>query len=453
MSIAQEHYTFDPLAEVRASMGLVVNFSKGTSPKHGQEPPHQYEILRDIYFNDPIISSAVDLKAEVVLSNGWRFRGKNQREIERADKEFDRVNMYEVLLNFLKQAEVYGDAYLEPRFLGVNDKLNEVWPLDTVITRIKYDKNGVVKGYLQVQHTTLASDPAVVEWAEDEILHFKANWVGSEVYSLAPFASISHQLASRFNGNHYINQIFKNLPPKMVHILKGTSVTQRDQYQQTLLGLKSNMMQDMVVNNPNPQGDIDIKQLIVDFTKGGIIDVLHYVREEILTRMRVPPALLGLEDSSGRSEPQLFIFETHMRTIQRRVAKFLNNKLLPLMGLGNVELYFPPVSMTGEDSSMSVARSMIDAGITGPGSQHPALIYLREKGFDIPETSKVEDPKEKDIDSMQSRKRKGRDQGKEEVDNRNQQGDSVESRDKIAKSQTRAVQTGDFQAYMKNRKV
>src|SRR3990167_7630045 len=103
----------DPLAEIRSSLGLVVNYSKGVESM-GQTPPHDYEILKDIYFNDSIISTAVDLKAELLLSNGFRFRGKNVRDIEKAEKMFKDLNMYEVLLNFFKQAEVYGCAYLEP---------------------------------------------------------------------------------------------------------------------------------------------------------------------------------------------------------------------------------------------------------------------------------------------------------------------------------------------------
>jgi len=419
----------DPLAEIRSSLGLVVNYSKGVESM-GQTPPHDYEILKDIYFNDSIISTAVDLKAELLLSNGFRFRGKNVRDIEKAEKMFKDLNMYEVLLNFFKQAEVYGCAYLEPRYK--NDKINEVWPLETPLTRMSFDEHGVLTGYLQVNNATSGSAVSTLpRWEPNELLYYKENWFGSNIYSYAPNVSIASVLSSRTLGNHYIAQIFRNLPPKMVHILKSANSKQLQQYKQTLQGVKSNTNQDLVVRTSKDTDGVEIKQFVVDFTKGGLMEVLVYLREEILVRMRMPPAMLGLQEGGGRSEPQVFILENHLRTKQKRASNFINKELMPLLGLSNVEFYFPPVFLGNEEVIMRIARSIIDSGISGEGENHPALVFLKEKGFTMPVGTKIEDSKEKDIESMPSRTRKGRKQGKEEGSNRDSSGDSPEGKEKF----------------------
>ena len=419
----------DPLAEIRSSLGIVVNYSQGNTSV-GQNPPHDYEILKDIYFNDSIISTATDLKAELILSNGYRFRGKNTRDIEKAYKTFDDLNMFEVLLNSLKQSEAYGTFYWEPRYQGT--KVFEVWPLETPITRMNFDKNGVVTGFLQVSNSTTGTNPSdMPTWEADELLCYRENWFGSNVYSYAPNVSVASILSSRTLGNHYIAQIFRNLPPKMVHILKSANSKQLQQYKQTLQGVKSNINQDLVVRTPKETEGVEIKQFVVDFTKGGLMEVLIYLREEILTRMRVPPSMLGLQEGGGRSEPQIFIFENHLRTKQKRIANFINKKLMPILGLSNVEFYFPPVFLGDEDVIMRIARNMIDSGMTGEGENHPALVFLKEKGFTIPNGTEIGDPKEKYIESMQSRTRKGRKQGKEEGSNKDSTGDSPEGKEKF----------------------
>lgn len=425
----------DSLAEIRSSLGLVVNYSKGVESM-GQTPPHDYEILKDIYFNDSIISTATDLKAELLLSNGYRFRGKNVRDIEKAEKIFKELNMYEVFLNFFKQAEAYGCVYLEPRYKEGSDKVTEIFPLETPLTRMSFDEHGVITGYLQVNNATSGSAVSnLPRWEPNELLYYKENWFGSNVYSYAPNVSMAAVLSSRTLGNHYIAQIFRNLPPKMVHILKSANSKQLQQYKQTLQGVKSNVNQDLVVRTSKDTDGVDIKQFVVDFTKGGLMDVLVYLREEILVRMRMPPAMLGLQEGGGRSEPQVFILENHLRTKQKRASNFINKELMPILGLSNVEFYFPPVFLGNEEVIMRIARSIIDSGISGEGENHPAIVFLKEKGFTIPPGTKIENPKEKDIEGFESRTRKGRKKGKEEGSNRDSSGDSPEGKEKFTDRQ------------------
>jgi len=155
----------------------------------------------------------------------------------------------------------------------------------------------------------------------------------------------------------------------------------------------------------------------------------------------------------------MFIFETHIKSIQKRVAKFINQKLMPLLGLANVEFYFPPMNINNEEVVLRVARSMIDGGISGPGLEHPALVFLKENGFTIPSSTTIEDPKVKDINTMPSRLGAGRDtRGTEEKDKRDNTGDSKESKDKlnkaeIRKTMTEAIANGDFNSWFKNREV
>jgi len=456
---------FDPLAETRASLGLAMTFNLGATEPEGQAPPHEYDILKKIYFNDPIISTAVDLKAEMVLANGWSFRGENKRAIEKAYSEFERLNMYEILLNFLKQAELYGDAYLEPRYDEMSTKVKEIWALETALTRIKFDKNGKVSGYLQVSRFANQAIENQPTWKPDELLHYTENSFGSNVYSYAPNVSIGHQFSNRTFGNNYIMQLFKNLPPKFMHILSSASKEQAANYRQALQAGKSNVNQDIVVYTSGEATKTEIKQIDSVFKTEGLMELLTFLREEVLTRLRVPPSLLGLSNKGGeRTDPQMFLFASHIKTKQRRLAWFINKMLMPLLGLDTTEIFFKPVMLEDAEKIMGVARSMIDAGIKNENGEEPALKYLKDNGFDLPEGTTLTDPKEKDIEGNPSRKRLGMAQGKEQKHNTDSTGDSGESKKKIVAAQIRsaeivvekavispeeAIKKGDFESWRK----
>lgn len=431
----------EPLSEIRTSQGIVAQYSEGAQTGIGQIPPHDYLVLQWMYLSDPIISSSIDLKSEVILSNGWGFRGENQRAVDRAYRKFKELNMYETLLNFTKQSELFGDSYLEPRWR--NGDIFEIWCLQTVFTRIKYTQNGKVTGYLQTStNTQIPATDTTKEWQPDELLHYSDNTLGSNIYSYSSIASMANIFSSLMMGNNYIKQIFVNLPPKMVHILKNASKGQMQSYKQAVLAAKSNVNQDFVVRTPEGTEGVDIKQFIVDFTKGGLVDILHYLREEVLARLRVPPELLGMGESSGRTEPKIMAFEMHIRTKQRRIANFINRELMPLLKLENVEFYFPPVMLTSEESILKNARNMIDAGIRSKdGEEEPAFEYLERKGFDIPENAVLQDPKKKDIEGMPSRERVGRKVGKEEGTEKNETGDSDKGKEKVKETQIRTAVT------------
>lgn len=457
LTTSQDISPFDPLAEIRTSLGLAPNFSLGMPETEGQNPPEEYVLLQRIYFNDPIVSTAVDIKAEMVLGEGWCFRGENKRDIAKAYKEFDRLNMYEVLLNFLKQAEMYGDAYLEPRYEEMSTKVKEVWALETSYTRIKFDENGKVLGYIQVNRfqTNMVTNKKPT-WNPDELLHYSENSFGSNVYSYAPNVSIGHQFSSRVFGNSYIAQLFKNLPPKFMHILSNASKEQAANYRQALQAGKSNVNQDMVLYTSGESTQVKVEKVENVFNMEGLGDILTYLREEVLTRMRVPPSLLGLAGSAERTEPQMFLFAKHIRVKQYRLATFINKFFMPLLGLEGTDIFFNPVMLENDEKIMGVARSMIDAGMKNEEDE-PALRYLRQHGFDIPEGTKLNDPKEKDIEGFGSRKREGMKEGKEQKHNTNSAGDSEESKEKIAKAQIRSAETvkeealksGDFELYRK----
>ncbi len=453
---------FDELAEIRTSLGLAQTFNYGANnEEEGQQPPQEYEILKQIYFKDPIISTAVDLKSELVLSNGWSFRGANKRSVEKAYKDFERLNMYEVLLNFLKQVELLGDGYLEPRYEELSTKIKEVWALETSITRIKFDKNGKIEGYLQLNRFANEAINTKPTWEPDELLHYCENSFGSNVYSFSPAVSVGVQFSNRTYGNNYIMRLFQNLPPKLMHILSNASIDQAKNYRQSLQAAKSNVNQDVVVFTTGESTQTKIQPIETNFSSNGLIELLQFLREEVLTRMRVPPALLGLAAKGGeRTEPQMFLLSSHIKTKQRRLAWFLNTKLMPLLGLEGVEIFFKPVLLEDAEKVMGVARSMIDAGIRNEGGEDPALKYLKDNGFDLPEGTEIIDPKEKDIEGMESRKRLGMKEGKEQKSNKDSTGDSSESKEKISKAQIRSAETvvvtpeeavkiGDFQAWRK----
>lgn len=396
------------MADIRSSLGYIKdwNYSDG----RGQEPLNietgAYNTFMDMWKNDTVISLAFDKIVEVTTYKGFGFVPRDgkynisrEKEIRNAEDAFmNDFNFDEVMDNLIYQMCIYGDSYLELR-RNSNGVVYELHPLETTEMRIEYDEHGSVLYYTQKpQNSPKGID--VVRFDKENIIHFRMKWVGSRLYSHAPLESIAREWTTRRYANEYLKQIFRNLPPKILWSLVNASESQKRKFQNNVIEAKSNPARD-VFASVGREGSVSAQILQYGFDNG-LKEILKYLRQEVLIVTGIPPVWIGiLESQRGDSEAQIMGFEMKIRKLQQKFESCVNKELLPALGFNNLLYKFKPISLKTEKSIAEVARQFRDMGM----NQEGIMYYLRDNGFMFPKDTRLEDPKEKSIDLMQSRER------------------------------------------------
>ena len=370
--------------QLRASLGFVKDYYK-ESDNNIVQPPQDYDLLLDMYENDPVLAAAIDTTVDVASSTGFHFEGKNSKVIDKLtdlflhDLDFDMV-----LPNIVYSMLIYGDAFLEIRKKkGVPSELHA---LETTEMKIKYDEHGEVLGY--VQESPSFPDKKVY-FSVDEVIHIKMKSIGSRVYSYTPLKPVMRDYATKKYADHYLSSIFVNFPPRLLYVLKTANKDQTKNFIEILKKAKANPSKDLV-----GFGDIDLKQAgVFDFSKG-LVDILNHLRTNILMLTKVPPIWLGIPDSSNRSnsEAQICSFESRVKSILKKVESEINKQLLGYMGYSrkNVTFRFNAFSLSEEKNIIENAKNLKEIGL----DLDSVLEYLKTKGVSLSNKAKIEEQKE-----------------------------------------------------------
>lgn len=413
---------YETLLEMRASRSVTQDW-RPTAGQNLVEPPSDYRILFDMIRNDPVLFTAIDLTVDMVTYNGYDFVGESEDEIKSAREFFEQeLDFDQVLKNLLFQLLPFGDAFMEVR--ERDGKVTEVYPLPTVEMAIKYDSTGAITGYRQRPYNSMTGKP--VDFKADEVIFFRLYWIGNRVYSYSQLEPTIRGYNSKIFANNFLQQLFKNLHPKVIYFLKTANKEARDEFMQNVIRAKMNPNVDIVGRGEG----FDVKLLQYAFDTG-LTDILDYLREEVLMVTRVPKIWIGMTESGNRStaEVQLIPIETRVKKIQQIISSYINRQLMKRVGFENLRFKFNPISLMDEKAIFDNAQVLSTLGLThDENDKHPIIVYLRSHGVNIAKGTKVETMPTPD---NQFPSRKGASPGDKMTSNINKKGVSEESGQKL----------------------
>ena len=388
---------YSDLLDTRASRGIVKDyFETAEDVKTPADMGLLYDIHLDIYRSDPIISTAIDMTVDFVTGAGYYFisdKENDEKRLKEVQDMFDNLfDFDQVSENITRSMLIYGAGYMELRMLG--DKIGELWPLETTEMAIRYDENGRVEGYVQKPRTKDASE---IPFTPEEVIYFPLKKLGSRVESYSPLEPISRSFTTKLYANDYLQRIFKNLPPKILWVLKQADKTQRRQFIENLIKAKNNPALDLVATG---EASSELVQYKFD---DGLIQTLEYLRRDVLMVTRVPPFWVGIDSGSDRggSEAIILSYETYINKIKRKQESIINRELLPKLGFEGITIKYHPTTLSDEKSVVEVARNLRDMGF----DDDTVIGYLKSKGVKISKTAQLDDKNLMDEKGFESRKR------------------------------------------------
>lgn len=387
------------LLDVRASRGISKDFTSALDTSRTTDKD-VLDIFLDMARSDPIISSCMDITVEMTTHAGYCFYPKPTKEGPESDKQSDEAIVYfEDVLNYdmvqdniVSTLFLFGDAAVELR-KEKRVKVDELHVLESTELSIKHNEHGEIEGFIQNPDTARQ-----VEFSKDQVMFIQSRRIGSRVKSYYPLESIAINYTSMLYGNNLLLKIFKNLPPKLMYVLKNADRSTRQQFISNLRLAKSDPAIDLVIN-----GDAEIKSNMFDF-ESGLISVLRYLRQQILMITRVPPIWLGIVDADGanrgNSEAQIMAFENRVRKIQQRIASAINRDLLPNLGFNKIWFKYNPPSLKSEKQILENSEKLRNLG----GTNKAVSRYLYQHGIWVA-AKQLSNEQKKDKDIMPSRQR------------------------------------------------
>ena len=388
--------------QIRESRGLVKDIYDPAVAV--REPLSSYRTMLDLVHRDPTLATAYDILVEFVTYRGFDFIGGNRDKRDELRVLFDDLNFQQVLPNLVYSLLYYGDAYLELR--KNNSKVpNELWVLETTEMRIMHDEHGKIVGYVQrafnMNNLTLEEviskemeiDPVTgktfgIFFKEEEVIHFRMKWIGSQVYSYNPNEPLSTVASTKVYAGNYLMQIFLNMPPRYVAHLAGISPKDYDVAKKEFQSAKTNYKKTIAFSrSSDPNSKLTLQKIDPPYDET-LIAIMKYLNNEILKLTRVPKTWIEGSDSENRGvgESLNLPFEVHVQSIHRTILEpLINRKLLKALGyykksIGSekyLELRFNEISRKGE---MEILQNC--ATLQGLGLKPEAMVtYLDERGI------------------------------------------------------------------------
>lgn len=396
--------------DMRQSSGFVKDYYKlGVTDDPKQAPNPSKEEMDDylsIYKKDAIISGAIDTVGEETVRNKGYFLG-SKTAVEQAEKLFKELDFYTHAEIHVKTQHIYGDSFVEMVFDDAG-KLSELHNLETTEMHIDYNKHGDVISYTQrpfdigPDGKVIMREEFVKTWTTDDDLvrFYPLKQIGSKVRSYAPLAPAIRSLIAREYGHFFLQTTFKNFKPQTIYSTDNNiSSAQVDTLVEAIRAADKDPGKKILSIGP-----LDVKNTgMYDFKKD-IVDILNYLRQEVLTVTKVPGIYVGITDGSNRGvgEFEANAFQSHLLRLQRDVEKIG----AWILERANVKATFhmKPPSIKSQTDIIDQAKKLRDMGY-GDDVITP---FLYENGIDIPSSSKFEEENKVSMDDQPSRQGSGK---------------------------------------------
>ncbi len=324
--------------EIHKSSKQVVSQITGLPDTEGVIPDIDFEIFNQMYEQTSWVRAVVGVICKAVTARGFTLAptrpGADPKNAELLADFFANCNPNDTLLEILdditRDEYVFGNAFLEV-VQGVNGKPKELWNLDATTMRVKADEHGSITGYVQAPRFS-AKGASKVEFASNEVIHFKLGTKGATLYGLSPLASLIlpvtvDKYAQIYNRAFFINGakirgafIMKDATPEQVE--------RNREYMQARAKNPDSAHSDLLL-----EGEIEFKQIGVNQKDMEFLELREFTRNEILAVYGVPPGKVSIIETgnigagTGDHQTQTFYEETIL-PFQMRVAEKINKHVV-----------------------------------------------------------------------------------------------------------------------------
>ena len=298
----------------------------------GQPQPVSYKLLWNSFLSDPLVHACVEITTDAIIGDGFTISGKTELHVRRLQKLFEKVGFQKFLQDTVESLIIYGDSYAELIRDG-GTIVTHFRPADTVTVRIDYDEHGNTIKYIQrVLHRR-------VDFYPDEMIHFSVNNVGGRVYGFSSLQSVIFTLQSKVAAQNFNTEYFRrNGLPRSLYLVKNLSDAQVNRMAATLRS--ATPQTDLLINAS--AGEVEHVIVAPNNQEMQFIELMNYLRQELIAAMGVPPLFLGITEGSNRAnaQTQLEAWDRKKKKLRLMIQDIINMQLLTTGNFGFDDVRF-----------------------------------------------------------------------------------------------------------------
>jgi HK97 family phage portal protein len=298
----------------------------------GQPQPISYKLIWKAYQEEPIIRACVDITVDAIVGDGWVIEGKTELHVKKVEKLFKAADFQKFLQDTVTSLVIFGDAYSEI----VRSKSGIVAyfrPVDAATVRIDYDEHGDTLKYIQrVLHRR-------VDFYPDEMIHFSVNNVGGRVYGNTPIQSVVYVIQTKMSAYNFNAEYFRrNGLPRSIYTTKNLAQEQVNRMAATLR--QATPQTDILLNAG--AGEVTHTMVAPSNQDMQFVELMNFLRQEIIAATGVPPIFLGITEGSNRSnsQTQMESWDRKKKKLRLMIQDIINLKLLTTANFGFDDVKF-----------------------------------------------------------------------------------------------------------------
>jgi|GEM_PF-4254328 len=303
--------------------------------------------LEAVYLLDPTVRGAIDLISKMVLSYGYYFEGK-RKIVEKLKDWEEYVNLKTVLEFVIKDALIYGNAYIEKAFEGrklTGDSwgIKELKIIHPATMFVDADEVGNVKGYYQniadvyvskvgttIEDLLNTKGVKLVSFEPTKIAHYRYNCFTNLAYGTSALETIIDFVNIKFGLIDDLSVAISKVanPVRAWRVgeegkpVSNTLIMQAKE----MLAAQSKDLDIVVPHFVQPE-DISLARQSFDIDR--FIDLIN---DEILRALNVPSNLFGGSSSSSGStadsQVRLESFVRMLKSFQKDLSVFVRRNIL-----------------------------------------------------------------------------------------------------------------------------
>jgi len=298
----------------------------------GQPQPVSYKLIWKAYQEEPIIRACVDITVDAIVGDGWVLEGDTELHVKKVEKLFKAADFQKFLQDTVTSLIIYGDAYSEIVRNG-SGIVQYFRPVDAATVRIDYDEHGDTLKYIQrVLHRR-------VDFYPDEMIHFSINNTGGRVYGNTPIQSVVYTIQTKMSAYNFNAEYFRrNGLPRSIYTTKNLSQEQVNRMATTLR--QATPQTDILLN----AGAGEVTHVLVAPSNQDMqfVELMNFLRQEIIAATGVPPIFLGITEGSNRSnsQTQMESWDRKKKKLRLMIQDIVNLKLLTTANFGFDDVKF-----------------------------------------------------------------------------------------------------------------
>jgi len=337
----------------------VPNWDDQGNEKTISHPDTAFSLYQQMYQKIPVVKCSVDHTANFAIQSGYELEG-NEAAVKQIEDWIDKINLDILLLDAMKQMQIYGNAYLEitdiesPKFLPASQ-------MYVVVSRGSND--GKIKGYKQKLNNR---EPIMFNL--DELVHFRWNIESglpeSGFYGVSDLKAATSTLTRLLNFEESIGEVIQRHAEPLIHWTIGTedSPGTQSQIDAFIDNLGDREKGGDLITSYGVEG----KAIASDLRMVQPDGMVKHLENQLIAAMQVPEIFIrgGETSNKATAEIELQAFDRRVKALRSVVSMYVEDYIFPkIIGEEKVKIVWNEPSFETESKKAIMLKDMYAAGM------------------------------------------------------------------------------------------